>query len=195
MQAAAPEQASPEADVAVPDLVQDSVSVEVAASPGEGSSTATRDSRGQKRKATDSLDSDPEEEAEEFDARAHVVRGMAVLLHTKDDSNIGWDKVWSVARINRHDKKKGKLNVTWLKPASLEDPWAQRWRDWTVQMTNKKGQTYEGIWRNHGVDIDTVQWGTHMRPDGFFQVGDREVLRTEIGRMEAATEAVLPTSM
>ncbi|CAL8469141.1 g8682 [Coccomyxa elongata] len=173
------------------DLGQDTTTVEEVASLGEGSATATRHSRGQKRKATDILDTDTEEEAEEFNARAHVVRGMAVLLRTNDDSDIGWDKVWSFAHVNRHDKKKGKLNVTWLKPASLEDPWAQRWRDWTVEMTNKKGQTYEGIWRSHAVDIDTVQWGTRMRPDGFFQEQDREVLCTEVQRMEAVL-SVLP---
>ena len=40
-------------------------------------------------------------QAEEFDARKHVVRNMAVLLRTNDDSSSGWDKVWSIARVNR----------------------------------------------------------------------------------------------
>ncbi|BDA44850.1 hypothetical protein COCOBI_06-3280 [Coccomyxa sp. Obi] len=151
-----------------------------------GSSSAAPQARGRKRKAIDSRAEESDPEVEEFDARKHVVRNMAVLLHTKDDSASGWDKVWSLARVNRYNKQTGMMSVTWLKPVSLEEFWATRWQDWTVEMKDKKGKRYEGVWTSQQVDIDTVQWGTHLRPDGYFQEQDRETLCFEVKRMEAA---------
>ncbi|CAL8469409.1 g8950 [Coccomyxa elongata] len=151
-----------------------------------GSSSAAPQARGQKRKAMDSRAKESDPEAEEFDARKHVVRNMTVLLRTNDDSDSGWDKVWSLARVNRYNKSTGMMSVTWLKPVSLEEFWATRWQDWTVEMKDKKGKRYEGVWSSQRVDIDTVQWGTHLRPDGYFREEDRETLCFEVKRMEAA---------
>ena len=57
----------------------------------------------------------------------------------------------------RYNKNTGMMSVTWLKPVSLEEFWATRWQDWTVEMKDKKGKRYEGVWSSQSVDIDTVQ--------------------------------------
>jgi hypothetical protein len=42
-----------------------------------------------------------EDDEDVFDVDKHVVRGMVVLLRTKEESGSGWRHPWSVARVNR----------------------------------------------------------------------------------------------
>ncbi|KAK9908167.1 hypothetical protein WJX75_003701 [Coccomyxa subellipsoidea] len=143
-----------------------------------------------KGKSAKKVEESEEEEDDEdvFDVDKHVVRGMVVLLRTKEESGSGWRHPWSVARVNRVDKAMRSMSVTWLKPMSQKQWWTQRWVPWMVEGATKEGSKLrEGVWSTQKVELDTVQWGTHLSPNDTFQKEDIDILRQEVKRIEAAS--------
>ncbi|EIE21614.1 hypothetical protein COCSUDRAFT_66975 [Coccomyxa subellipsoidea C-169] len=161
--------------------------------------------RAQKRKSSSSPDSAPavaakkakeveeddeEEDEDVFNPRKDVVRNMTVLLRTEDSKSSEWRKPWSIAKVNRLngnitriDKANGVARVTWLKPTSEKQWWAQRWLPWVLEGKDSRGKPR--LWTEKAIEIDSVQWGTHLTSKDTFEESDILILREEVRRLEA----------